>query len=67
MFDILHRIGIRAPAEKVFNALSEEAGLAGWWTRDVKAAPSVGAINHFRFGDKGFNAMKVLELLPGQS
>jgi uncharacterized protein YndB with AHSA1/START domain len=66
MFDILHRVGIRSSPEKVFAALAEESGLAGWWTKDVKAAPSVGAINQFRFGDKGFNAMKVLELWPGQ-
>ena len=66
MPDILHRVGIRSPPDKVFAALSEKEGLAGWWTKDVKASPVVGAINQSRFGDKGFNAMKILELSPGQ-
>jgi uncharacterized protein YndB with AHSA1/START domain len=66
MPDILHRVGIRSSPEKVFAALSQEEGLAGWWTKDVKASPVVGAINQFRFGDKGFNDMKVVELSPGQ-
>ena len=66
MPDILHRVGIEAPVEKVFEALSEQAGLAAWWTTEVNASSHLGAINHFRFGDKGFNAMKVIELLPGK-
>ena len=66
MPDILHRVAIKSSPEIVFAALSEENGLASWWTKDVKAAPRVGAINQFRFGDKGFNAMKVLELSPVQ-
>jgi uncharacterized protein YndB with AHSA1/START domain len=66
MPDIVHRVGIRASAERVFAALSEEQDLAGWWTRDVKALPVVGAINQFRFGNYGFNEMKVLELSPAK-
>jgi len=64
MADILHRVGIRSPAGKVFRALSEEQGLAGWWTRNVKATAEVGTIARFRFGDHGFNDMQVLELAP---
>ena len=66
MPDILHRVGINAPAQKVYAALSEDHGLAGWWTQDTRASPSVGAINRFRFGDEGYNAMEVTELIPGQ-
>ena len=66
MPDILHRVGIAAPADQLFAALTEEAGLSGWWTRNVKAAPRVGAIDEFRFGDAGFNEMKVVELIPGK-
>jgi len=64
--DILHRVGIKASAEEVFEALSEEKGLAGWWTKNVKAAPEVGFIAQFRFNDRGFNDMRVLELSPGR-
>jgi uncharacterized protein YndB with AHSA1/START domain len=66
MSDILHRVGIRASTEKVFAALSEEKGLAGWWTTNVNASPEVGSIAQFRFDDRGFNDMKVLELSPGK-
>ena len=66
MPDILHRVGIKAPSEKVYAALSEEKGLAGWWTKNVKASPTVGAVNQFRFGDRGFNDMQVAELIPGK-
>jgi uncharacterized protein YndB with AHSA1/START domain len=66
MADILHRVGIKKTASHVFEALSEESGLGGWWTKYVKASPHVGAILEFRFGDKGFNAMQVVELSPGE-
>jgi len=66
MADTLHRVGIRSSADKVFEALSKEAGLAGWWTKNVNASPVVGALDQFRFGDYGFNAMKVLELSLGR-
>jgi uncharacterized protein YndB with AHSA1/START domain len=66
MPDILHRIGIKASPEKVYAALTEQEGLAGWWTKETKATAKVGAILQFRFGDHGFNDMEVLELVPGK-
>lgn len=66
MADILHRVGIRAPAAAVFAALSEEKGLAGWWTKNVKTASRIGTVAQFRFGDHGFNDMKIVELSPGK-
>ena len=66
MPDILHRVGIRAAANDVYAKLVEERGLAGWWTQTVKATPEVGAVLQFRFGDGGFNDMKVIELVPGR-
>ena len=62
MPDILHRIGIKAPAERVYAALTEQSCLAGWWTKDVQARGEVGAVNHFQFGAAGFDRMSVLEL-----
>ena len=66
MPDILHRVGIQAPAAKVYRALTEQEGLAGWWTRNVKAPAGVGSVIQFRFDDRGFNDMKVLELQPNR-
>ncbi|MFD9944597.1 SRPBCC domain-containing protein [Nonomuraea sp. NPDC059023] len=61
MVDILHRVGIKAPASEVYAALTTTGGLAGWWTTDTK---DVGDdVIAFRFGAGGFD-MKVLELQP---
>lgn len=35
MADIIHRIGIKAPAAKAYAAVSTVAGVAGWWTREA--------------------------------
>lgn len=64
MPDILHRIQINAPAERVYEALTTEEGLSGWWTRRATAADKIGEVSHFQFEDKGFNRMKVAELKP---
>jgi uncharacterized protein YndB with AHSA1/START domain len=72
MFDIVHRIGIRAPAAHVYAALSTVDGLAGWWTEATRGDPQRGGVIAFRFhtesGDEigGFD-MDVQELVPEQS
>jgi uncharacterized protein YndB with AHSA1/START domain len=35
MADIIHRIGIKAPAAQVYQAVATARGIAGWWTRDT--------------------------------
>jgi uncharacterized protein YndB with AHSA1/START domain len=50
MHHIIHRIGIKAPASQVYQALSTLEGLAGWWTEEVCGSPTVGGGNiEFRF------------------
>jgi uncharacterized protein YndB with AHSA1/START domain len=69
--DIVHRIGIKAPAAKVYAALATIDGLAGWWTERTTGSSKVGGRIDFRFhtpaGDEigGFE-MDVLELKPEQ-
>lgn len=71
MVDIVHRVGIKAPASKVYAALSTIDGLAGWWTTATTGDSKVGGTIVFRFhtatGDEigGFD-MDVLELRPDQ-
>jgi len=71
VIDIIHRVGIKAPAAKVYAALSTIDGLAGWWTRATTGSSKVGETINFRFhtptGDEigGFD-MDVLELVPEQ-
>ena len=46
---IVHRIGIKAPPPKVFEALSTIDGIASWWTRDVSGESKVGSTFQVRF------------------
>ena len=53
MADIIHRIGIRAPAAKVYEAVATANGVAGWWTRDTTGAAKAGGKVNVRFRHKG--------------
>ncbi|HEY6087105.1 MAG TPA: SRPBCC domain-containing protein, partial [Burkholderiaceae bacterium] len=70
MVDILHRVGIKAPAEAVYKALATREGLAAWWTNNTKGESKVGGVIHFRFSagsaEIGGFDMKVLGLQPGK-
>lgn len=70
MVDILHRVGIKAPADEVFKALTTREGLAGWWTSNTQAENKVGGSLQFRFSADGSELggfdMKVLELQPAK-
>jgi uncharacterized protein YndB with AHSA1/START domain len=62
MVDILHRVGVLAPIEKVYAALTTVDGLAAWWTSDT-SEPAQGTLQ-FRFGDVGGFDMAVRNLQP---
>ncbi|HEX8305028.1 MAG TPA: SRPBCC domain-containing protein [Jatrophihabitans sp.] len=64
MADILHRVGITATPESVYEALTTVDGLAAWWTTDT-SGDSDGTLK-FRFGEVGGFDMKVLDLQPGK-
>ena len=49
MVDIMHRIGIRAPAAKVYEALATTQGVAGWWTRATAGPAGPGGTVNVRF------------------
>jgi len=71
MLDIVHRVGIKAPASKVYAALSTIDGLAAWWTASTTGSSKVGGAVAFRFSTEtgeeigGFD-MDVLELVPDE-
>ncbi len=67
MKSIYHRLLIEAPAEKVYEALTTQEGLSGWWTPDTKAKPEVNSISRFAFGPDYFKEMKITELTPFSS
>lgn len=49
MPDIIHRIAIKAPADRVYEAVATAQGVAGWWTRDTTGTAGVGGSVNTRF------------------
>ena len=70
MVDILHRVGIKAPQDEVYKALSTRDGVAAWWTDNTQGECKVGGTLKFRFSkgdvDLGGFEMKVHELQPAE-
>lgn len=70
MVDIIHRIGIRAPAADVYSALATVEGVAGWWTRETTGESAVGGTITVCFRDhdveKGRMELEVVELSPAR-
>ena len=70
MADILHRVGIKASPDEVYQALTTRDGLAAWWTNDTDGESNVGGMLRFRFSANGSDIggfeMKVLELHPAR-
>ncbi len=67
MVDILHRVGVKASSpEKVYDALTTVAGLAGWWTQDTKGSGEPGGTLEFRFPPVGGFDMEVVEARPAE-
>lgn len=72
MVNIIHRIGIKAPLQKVYQALSAIEGLSGWWTDDTSGISELGGTIIFRFHslegkELGSMNMEVKQLEPGKS
>jgi uncharacterized protein YndB with AHSA1/START domain len=42
MVNIIHRIGINATIEKVYQAVSTINGIAGWWTKNTSGISGMG-------------------------
>ena len=62
---IRHRVGIDAPPERVYDALTTTEGLAQWWTRDVFGDAGAGGTVSFRFGGPDARvAMRVVDAVP---
>lgn len=70
MIDIIHRIGIKAPAAEVYRAVATVEGVAGWWTEETTGDASVGGTINVCFRDdgveKGRMDLEVLELSPSK-
>ncbi|MBS4098077.1 MAG: SRPBCC domain-containing protein [Sulfuricella sp.] len=61
MPDILHRVGIAAPPERVYSALATIDGLSHWWVVETTGnANTSGSINF------GFCEMAVISAVPNE-
>ncbi len=49
MVDIIHRVGIKAPLQKVYEALSTVEGISGWWTEQTSGTAQIGKTIVVRF------------------
>jgi uncharacterized protein YndB with AHSA1/START domain len=64
MANITHYLVIKAPTEKVYQAVTEHDGLTQWWTAKTIAEPEIGFTNEFFFSNDYHNKMLVTELEP---
>jgi uncharacterized protein YndB with AHSA1/START domain len=49
MVDIIHKIGIKAPIAKVYEAVATAQGVAGWWTKETTGTSGAGSALKARF------------------
>jgi uncharacterized protein YndB with AHSA1/START domain len=67
MPDIRHRVGIAAPAQRVYSTLATEDGLTDFWTDHIDGHSEVGGKLSFYFGfPEPAAEMEVVELVPGE-
>ena len=67
MHEIYHQFNIKTDDTlKIYRALTEQAGLAGWWTTATTAVPQVGSVATFRFSPDYHKEMKVTNLEEGK-
>jgi uncharacterized protein YndB with AHSA1/START domain len=71
MADISNKVTINVPANKVFEALTEQKHLAAWWTDDCVADKTVGGKANFEFdapdgSQDGYAHMRIEKLVPGK-
>lgn len=62
MKTIVHVVDIKAPRAKVYEAITTQSGLAGWWTTTVKADGEVGTTIEFTFLGDFHPHMKITQL-----
>jgi uncharacterized protein YndB with AHSA1/START domain len=66
MAEILHEVTIQGSPDQIYTALTEQAGIAAWWTTGTKAEPTVGGKNEMTFYGGTFTIItKNAALEPG--
>jgi uncharacterized protein YndB with AHSA1/START domain len=60
--DIVHCIDIDTTPERLYQAITTQEGLAGWWAPQSKAEPKLGSLNEFNFGPERTLKFRVEQL-----
>ena len=70
MVDIIHRVGIKAPLARVYEALATVEGVAGWWTEETTGESKPGGTVQVLFRshgeEKGRMSFEVRKLSPNR-
>lgn len=71
MVDINHRVGIKAPVSKVYEALATVEGIGNWWTNETTGVYKIGGNIDVRFlsldgKEIGSMSFEVVELEPNK-
>lgn len=66
MKTIIHNLRIHATPNVIYDALTTEKGLSGWWTTKVWVENGTGGIVRFTFEDEFNPQMRVTELAAGR-
>jgi uncharacterized protein YndB with AHSA1/START domain len=68
MAEILHQLTINASPAEVYRALTDQKGLANWWTRHVRTDSMVNSIAEFTFDHGRINfRMKIVKLINNRA
>lgn len=63
MYDIVHELRIAVPPEQVYEAVTTQKGVAGWWTTDCELQPEAGTQARFGFEDHSVVFTMVVDIL----
>lgn len=62
MADLRHLVSINAPYDRVYAAITQEAGVARWWTNRLSLPEGEEQVAQFQFGENFIHKIKVLDL-----
>ena len=66
MKTIIHTVQIHAAPQRVYRALTTEAGVTGWWTTTVTLDEGEGGVIRFTFLGDFHPRMQQMKLAPGR-
>lgn len=66
MSEIRHRVGIQAPADQVYGALTTTEGVTSWWWQDARGDARANGRIECYYGESPMVVMQITQQQPGQ-